>query len=151
VGHEQVLAHAEAALLLEVAGDELRRLRRHRRAQHEQLPGPQHREEVVEHGADRAHVDLDVREARRAEREHDRVGGRRVRGALGEAELHPREQLVGARLLERHVPRPQRGEAVGVAVDPQHAQARVGEGEREREAHPAQSDHRDVGRHGAPG
>ena len=52
VRDEHVLADREAALLLEVAGDELGRAGRDRRAQHERLARAQHRQQVVEHRAD---------------------------------------------------------------------------------------------------
>ena len=118
LGHvrdEDVLADPEAALLLQVAGDELGRARRDRRAQHEQVVLAQVRQQVVEHGADVADVDLDVRQRGRAEREHDRVGLRGVGGAAGEVEVDARDQLVGAGLLERHPPLADRGQALGVA------------------------------------
>jgi hypothetical protein len=43
------------------------------------------------------------------------------------------------------VPGPHRGEPIRVAVDAEHAQPRVGEAEREREADPAEADDGDVG------
>jgi hypothetical protein len=59
VGHEDLLAHTEAAQLLQVAGHELGRPGGDRGAQHEQLPRRQDRQQVVEHRADVAEVDLD--------------------------------------------------------------------------------------------
>ena len=108
----------------------------------------QQRQQVVEHGADVAHVDLDVREARRAEREHDRARLRAVGGAVGEGEVDAGEQLVGAGLLERHPALAQGGEHLGVVVDAEHREPGVGEAQREREADPAQSDDADVVAHG---
>jgi len=140
VGDEHVLADLEAAVLLQVAGHEVRRAGRDRRAQHQQLPLGQQRQQVVEHGADVAHVDLDVGEARRAEREHDRLRLRRVRRARRERQLGAGQQLVGARLLERHPALAHAAQAVGVAVDAQHGQAGRGEAERERQPDPPEAD-----------
>ena len=65
-----------------------------------------------------------------------RRGG--VLHAVGELQQAGRmqafEQLVGAGLLERHVPGAHGVEAHGIVVDPHHAQAPVGEREREWEA-----------------
>ena len=149
VGDEQVLADAEPALLLQVAGDELGRPRRDGRAQDDQLLRAHERQQVVEHGADVAHVDLDVRQRRRAEREHDRVGLGGVGGARGQLDVDARQQLVDARLLERHPALAQRGEPLLVLVDPEHRQARVREADGEREADPAESDDGDVVAHSA--
>ena len=57
---------------------------------------------------------------------------------------HAREQLLRARLVERHAPRAQRLEPVGVLVDAEHGQPRVRERERERQADAAEPDDRDV-------
>ena len=62
VGDEHVLADAEAAVLLQVAGHELGRAGGDRRAQDQQVALRAGRQQVVEHRADVAHVDLDVRE-----------------------------------------------------------------------------------------
>ncbi len=77
VCHEHVLADVKAAMLGQVAGHELGRSRRDGRAQDQRVPGREHPEQVVQRRADVAHVDLDVRERRRAERDHDvaRAGG----------------------------------------------------------------------------
>ena len=101
-------------------------------------PRPQVRDEVVDDGADAAHVDLDVRERRSAERDDDvvRRGGilHAVRERQQAGRMQAFEQLVGARLLERHVPGAHGIEAHGIVVDAHHAQAPVREREREWEA-----------------
>ena len=142
-------AGAQAALALEVAGDELGRAGRDRGAQHDRVAGPQVRQQVVERGADVAHVDLDVAERGRAEREHDRVGLRRVGDSVGGLEAPGRvdalDQLVGAGLLERHAAGGDGLQALWIVVDPEHGEAAVGERQREREADAAETDDRDVG------
>ena len=106
VRDEHVAADLEAALLLDVAGDELGRAGRDGRAQHDVMAGAQERQQRVERRADVGDVDLDVREARRAEREHDVARLGRVLDPLGElqpvAGQHALEQLLRAALLERH-------------------------------------------------
>src|SRR5262249_9203416 len=102
-----------------------------------------------QHGADVAHVDLDVRERRRAEREHDRVRLRGVGGQRGQVEIHLGEQLVDSGLLERHPLVGDRGKPLGVLVDAQNRQAGVREADREREPDAAQSDDGDVVTHAA--
>ena len=96
------------------------------------------RQQVVQRRADAAHVDLDVRERRGAQRDHDVLGGRGVRHAVRErqpvARMQPLEQLVGAGLLEGHAPGLHGAEALGVVVDADHVQTAIGEGECEREA-----------------
>ena len=144
VGDEDVLAGGEAALLLEVAGHEVRRAGRDRRAQDEQLAGPQERQQVVEHRADVAEVDLDVREHRRAEREHDGVRLRGVGGASRDVEVHARQHVLRAGLLEGHPARPDGLEPLGVLVDAEDAQPGVREHERERQPDPAEADDGDV-------
>ncbi len=145
----------QAAVLGEVARDELRCARGDGGAQHERVPGGEHPEQVVQHGADVAHVDLDVRERGGAERQHDVPRARGVGHALGELQppalVYALQQLLRAGLLEGHHALAHRAEAGGVVVDPHNPQAAVGERERERQADAAEADHRDVGgvfRHG---
>ena len=68
------------------------------------------------------------RERRRPERQDDRVGLRGVGDAVGGGRadrcVHALDQLVGARLLERHAAGGDRGQPLGVVVDAQHASAR---------------------------
>ena len=133
---ENLLADLEATVLGEVAGDELGRPGRHGRAQDERVPGFEHPEQVIEGGADVAHVDLDVRERGSAEREHDvacsgGVGnpvGQRQRSAAADAV----EQFLRARLLEGHPALGDRAQTRGVPIYTDHAQAAVGEGQRQR-------------------
>jgi hypothetical protein len=83
----------------------------------------------------------------RAEREHDRVGLRGVRGTRGHVDVDAREQLFDARLLERHPPLGDRRQPLRVVVDAQHRHARVREAHGEREADTAQSYDGDVVAH----
>ena len=96
----------KAAVLGQIARDELGRAGRHGRAQRERVPGFQRAEQVVQGGADVAHVDLDVREGGGAERDHDVLGAGGVDHPLGQrqapARAHAVEQLLGAGLLEGH-------------------------------------------------
>ena len=82
VRDEQLVADRKAAVLGQVAGDELGRTGRDRRAQDQRVPGREHAEQVVERRADVAHVDLDVRERGRAERDHDLARARGIRHAV---------------------------------------------------------------------
>ena len=111
------------------------------------MAGAQVRQQVVERGADVAHVDLDVGERRRAERDDDVVGAGGVGGAIGQLEppraLDALEQLLGARLLERHPARAHGVQDRLVVVDAEHAQAAIGEAERQRQADAAEADDRD--------
>ena len=88
VRDEHVLADLKAAVLGQIAGHELGRARRDRRAQDQRVPRREHPEQVVERRADVAHVDLDVRERRGAERDHDvpRAGRRRRRARTATAD-----------------------------------------------------------------
>jgi hypothetical protein len=112
------------------------------------VAGPQQAEEVVQGGADVAHVDLDVRQRRRAQRQDDVAGARRVGYALrpidGPARADPREHFGGAGLLERHAGRLDGGEALGVLLHAEDPQAPVGEGEGQRQPDAAAPDDRDV-------
>jgi hypothetical protein len=141
-------AGAQAALALEVAGDEVGRAGRDRRAQDDRVAGAHMRQQVVERGADVAHVDLDVGERGGAERQHDRVGAGAVGDAVGCAEasrlVDARDQLVGGGLLERHAAGGDGLQPLLVAVDPEDGQAAVGEAERERQSDAAKTDDRDV-------
>ena len=106
VRDEHVLADLQAAALLDVAGDELGRSRRDRRAQDQAMAGAQQRHQVVDRGADLAQVALEVIEGRRPDRDHDVVGRGGVGRALGELQPAGRgdavEQLLGAGLVPRH-------------------------------------------------
>ena len=57
---------------------------------------------------------------------------------------HALEQLLGAGLLERHRAALDSQQPLGVVVDPEHAQAAVGEAQRQRQADPSEADDRDV-------
>ena len=109
-------------------------------------------QQVVERRADVAHVDLDVREGRRPERDHDVLGLGRVGHAVGQRETsrvaHALEQFLGAGLLERHRAALDGQQPLGVVVDSLHVQAAVGEAQRQRQAHPSEADDRDVYGHG---
>ena len=138
VGDEQLLADLEAPVLGDVARDELGGPRRDRRAQRERVARPQVRDQVVDHGTDAAHVDLDMREGRRTERDDDVVRRSGVLHPVGELQQARRmdavQQLVGACLLKRHLPGAHGVEAHEIVVDPHHAQAPVRKREREWEA-----------------
>ena len=146
VRDEQVLADAQPASLLQIAGDELGRAGRDRRAEDQGVAGAQHREQVVDRRPHLAQVALDVRERRGPDRDHDVVGAGGVDGALGELEApardHALEQLLGAGLVERHPAGADRGEHRLVVVDADHAQPAVGEAQRERQPHAPETDHR---------
>ena len=107
----------------------------------------EHGEQVVERGADVAHVDLDVAEGRRAERDDDVAGLRGVADPVRQREVDRVEQGLGAGLLERHSPLAQRGQAVRGVVDAENAQAAVGEAQGQRQADAAQADDGDVVAH----
>ena len=66
------------------------------------------------------------------------VGRGGVLHAVGQLQqagrMQPLEQLVGAGLLEGHLPGAHGVEAHGIVVDPHHAQPAIGEREREWEA-----------------
>jgi hypothetical protein len=145
---EYVPADHEASLLLEVARHEVGRTGRDGRAEHEHVTGSEHRQQGVEHGADVRHVDLDVPEARRPERQHDVPRGGRVLEPVREPQAplveHPLQQLLGAALLERHHARAHRLQPVRVLVDTDRVEAAVGEAQRERKPDAAEPDHRDV-------
>jgi hypothetical protein len=87
----------------------------------------------------------------RAERQDDAVGLGRLLDPLRQPEVvpgdDPLEQLLGAGLVERHLARLHGLEHARLAVDPDHAQAAVGEGESERQADAAEPHDRDVGGH----
>ena len=104
-------------------------------------------EQVVERGADVGDVDLDVRERRRAERDDDVLGERRVGDAVGDGQRSGRvdaiESFLGAGLLERHPRVANRLQAVGVLVDAEDREAAVGERDGERETDPAEPDDSD--------
>jgi hypothetical protein len=138
VGDEDVLAHREATVLLQVARHPFGRAGGNGRAQDDEVAVAHVREQRVEHGADVTHVDLDVGEGRGADGEHDRVGPGGVGGPFGQVEAparaHAREELVRARLGERHPALAQRAEPDRILVDAEDAQAGVGEAEGEGQA-----------------
>ena len=111
-------------------------------------PGRSTRQQVVERGADVAHVDLDVRERGRPERDHDVSRLRGVGDAVGQLQppgsLDALEQLLCAGLGERHLAGSHRGQQRRVVVDPDHPQAAVGEAQRQRQPDPAKTDHGDI-------
>ena len=74
VNDEDVLVRTKATALLDVTRDELRRSGGHGRAEHDGMSWIQRRHEVVQRRADIPHVDFDVRERRRAQRQHDVAG-----------------------------------------------------------------------------
>ena len=132
VGDEHVLADLQAAALLEVAGDELGRAGRDRRAQDQRVAGAQQRQQVVDRGADLTQVALDVGERRRADRDHDVVGRGGVGGALGElagGRSRRRDRAApGCRPRSNGIrPAADRVEHRAVVVDAEHAQPAVGE------------------------
>jgi hypothetical protein len=155
VGDEHVAPHLEPALLGQVAGHEVGGAGRDRGAQDQGVAGPQHRQQVVQRRADVAHVDLDVGERRRAQRDDDLLGRGGVRHGVGQRQAarlaHALEQRLGARLLERHAPGADRGEAVGVLVYAHDGEPPVGEAQREREPYPSEADDRYVRGHGDGG
>ena len=123
MGDEDVVADREAPVLLEIARAELGRPRRNGRAQHQQLTGREQRQQVVEHGADLAHVDLDVREGGGTDGQDDRLGIGSVGRAVAQVEAiaDACEQRIGTRFGERHAAVAQRREALGILVDAEHA------------------------------
>ncbi len=147
VGDEDLGADRKAAVLAQVAGHEVGRPGRDRRAEDQRVVGVEHREEVVEGLADVAHVDLDVGERRRAQGDHDVPGLRRVGHPIRQRQGHAIEKLLGPGFAEGHAPGPQRLEARRVVVDADHREPAVGEAQGERQAHPAEADDRDVVAH----
>ena len=151
LGHvrdEHLLAHLEAAVLLDVAGHALGGAGGDGRAQDERVALAQHRQQVVDHAADLGDVDLDVDVGRRPQREHDVVGlgrvlddSRALEPALAE---HAVEQLLRAGLTERHPTRLELGEDRLLALDSDHVEPVAGEGKRQRQSHPAQTDYGDA-------
>ena len=115
----------------------------------ERVPGRQHAEQVVEGRADVAHVDLDVREGRCAERDHDLTGRRRVGDAIAQLErpggMNLVEQRLCTGLLEGHPALADGAETRGIVVDPDHPKAPSGEGECQGQPDAAQADDGDVG------
>ena len=110
------------------------------------MPGAEHREQVVDRRAHLAQVALDVGERRGADRDHDVVGLGRVDGAIGELEApareHALEQLLGSRLAERHPAGADRGQHGLVVIHAEHAEAPVGEAQRERQPDAPEADDR---------
>ena len=142
------VADREAAVLLQVAGDELRRPRRDRRAQHHQVP----RRAAAAAGRparDRTSP-MSISMCENVGVPTVRTIDARLRGvgrALGERQSTRRRAPAARR---RPAPRTASGPArsassrVDVLVDAEHAQAGVGEAERQRQPDPAQPDDRDV-------
>ena len=146
---------SRSEVLGDVARDEVGGARRDGRAQHDRLARPQVREQVVERRADVADVDLDVRERRRPERDDDVLRASRVRDRVGQLQPPGRvdavQDLLGARLLERHAAVRHGGEALGIGVDAEYAQPAIGEGQGEREPDPPDADDGDVDGHDVGG
>ena len=145
VRDEHVLADREAALLLQVAGDELGRAGRDRRAQHEQLARAQHAAAGRRAPSGCRPCRSRCAKRRRAEREHDRVGSRGVGRARAtrRASTRASSSSVPGSLngIRRERTASSRSASLSIA---EHAQAGVGERERERQADPAEADDRDV-------
>ena len=146
---EHLLADLKAAMLGQVAGHEVGSAGRDRRAQYQAVSRRKHTQQVIERRADVAHVDLDVRERRRPERDHYVPRARAVGHALAQRHLPVRsdaiEQLLGPRLRERHPALAHRLQASRVAVDSEHLEPAVGEGQRQREPNATKADYRHVG------
>ncbi len=144
VRDEDVLADVEIAMLGQVAGNEVGRPRRDRRAQDQAVSRGEHPQQVVERRADVTHVDLDMREGRGAQRDHDVARARGVGDALGERQtaacVHPIEQILPARLGERHPPFAHGVQPRRVVVDPRHREAAVGERQGQRQTDAAKAD-----------
>ena len=153
VRDEDVDAAHEPSVLGEVARDEVGRARGDRRAQDDRVAGAQVAEQVVQGRADVAHVDLDVRQRRRAERDDDVVGDRRVGDAIGHLQraggVHAVERVLRAGLLERHPRVAHRLQPLGGDVDAEHLQPTVGERNGQREADPTQPDDGNLSGHEA--
>ena len=110
------------------------------------MAGTQQGQQVVDGGPDLAQVGLDVGEGRRPDGDDDVVGAGGVGGAIGELEppraLDPLQELLGARLGERHPARAQGVQDRLIVIDTQHAQAAIGEAERQRQPDAAEADDR---------
>ena len=111
------------------------------------MSGTQQRQQVIDRRADLAEIALDVRERGCPDRDHDVVSLGCVGGALGELQTpgggHALQQLLRTRLVERHPSSPDRVDHRSIVVDSQHANAAVGEGQRQRQPDAAESDDRD--------
>ena len=110
LGHvrdEDVSPDVEAAALLDVAGEPVGGARPDGRAQDQRVALAQQRHQIVDHAADVGDVDLDVRERRRVQRQHDLIRSAASctsSSAEPAGRLHALEQLLRAGLLERHLP-----------------------------------------------
>ncbi len=147
VRDEQILADLEAAVLLEVARHEVGRPGSHSGSQDEQLARAQVGEQVVQDRPDGPHVDLDVRAARGAQGEHDRIGERGVGGTCRELQRRAGQHLLGARLLEGHASGSHHRQTIGILVDAEHGRARVRETQGQGQAYPSEADDGDVEAH----
>ncbi len=112
------------------------------------MAGAQQRQQVVDGGADLAQVALDVREGGRPDRDHDVVRLRGVGRAVGQLQspgsLDAIQQRLCAGFVERHLAGSDRGQHRRVVIDPEHPQTVVGEAQRQRQSHPAKTDHGDI-------
>ncbi len=144
VRDEDVLADPEVAPLLDVAGDELGRAGRDRRAEHQPVTVAEQRQQIVDGGSHLAQVGLDVRERRRPDRDHDVPCPRRVGGSVAQlpaiAGDRPIEQRLGPFLLERHASGSERVEHGRVVIDPEDAQAAIGKAQRQRQTDAPEAD-----------
>ena len=117
------------------------------------MTGAQEAEQVVERRADVGHVDLDVRQRRRAERDDDVIGDGRVGDVVGHLEHAGRvdalQRGLCAGLLERHAGVAHGLQPLRVDVDAEHPQAAVGERYGQRQADPAQPDDGNLSGHEA--
>jgi hypothetical protein len=151
VRDEQVLADPEAAPLVDVARHPLGRARRDRRAKDQRLALLQHRQQIVDHAPDLRDVDLDVHVGGRAEGEHDVVGAGGVPDRFRALEAtvleHPLEQVLRAGLVKWHPPGRDLLEHRISPLDADHLEPPVRERQRQRQAHPAETDDGDALRH----
>ena len=149
VRDEQVLADAEAAPLLDVAGHPLGGARRDGRAEDQRVALAQHRQQVVDHAAHVRDVDLDVHVRRRVEGQHDVVG---ARGVLDRArQLEPAADSTTRSSSscvpvsrERHLARRELVEHGLLALDPDRVEPAIGERQREWQADTAEADDGDA-------
>jgi len=139
-------AAIRSAMLGQVAGHELRGARGDGGTQDHGMPRLKDPQEVVERRADVAHVDLDVRERGRSQRDHDLrrlcCVGDTIRQRQPPALDHPLEQILSAGLGERHAPLANGAKPGGVVVDPDHPQSPVGERKGQRQPDSAEADDR---------
>ena len=152
MGDEDVLADREAAVLGEVAGDEVGRARRDRRAQDDRVArraGAPSRSSSAERMS-RMSISMCENDGV-PERDDDVRRPRAASATRSDSSSVPAactrsSDLLGAGLVERHPRRRGRPQALGVVVDAEHVQPAVGEREGERQADPAEADDGDVER-----